>query len=200
MKTTFLLLLLVVTGELLSQNYLYDKGTSGFHIAGQLGASRGSTLLGIRPGYTFNGKTTIGLVVGSGNITDLDLNSTTIRPYLDFLALKQDRNMPMSLNLGIHYQYNSFPKIPGLTFNTIGFSLNALRSFDVGGNTQLIPSIGIGWDKTIVSLVGYSGNVSSIGFGLSTAAKFNNFYLEPLVSFQKGGTQFSLSVGVTFPD
>ena len=64
MKTTFILLLLVVTGEPLSQNYLYEKGASGFHIAGQLGASSGSTLLGIRPGYTFNGKFTLGLVLG----------------------------------------------------------------------------------------------------------------------------------------
>jgi hypothetical protein len=200
MKKSFIFILLTFTGcNVFAQNYLFEPNSSGFHIAGQVSTSSTSTILGIRPGYTFNGKITIGLVVGSENITDLNLNSTAIRPYLDFLALKQDRDIPLSLNLGVHYQYNSFPKIPGLTFNTIGFSVNALHSFDVGGNTQLIPGIGIGWDKTTVSLVGYSGNVSSIGFGLSTAVKFNNFYLEPLVSFQKGGTQITLSVGVIFP-
>lgn len=201
MKNSFIFILLFFKGgNVFAQNYLFEPNSSRFHIAGQVGTSPGSTLLSIRPGYTFNGKTTIGLVVGSENITDLNLNSTAIRPYLDFLAIKQDWDVPMSINLGVHYQYNSFPKIPGLTFSTIGFSINALHSFDVGANTQLIPSIGIGWDKTTVSLVGYLGNVSSIGFGISTAAKFNNYYLEPLVSFQNGGTQFSLSVGVIFPD
>jgi len=42
--------------NLSSQNYLFDSESSGFHIAGLMGASNGSTILGIRPGYTFNVK------------------------------------------------------------------------------------------------------------------------------------------------
>lgn len=202
MKTIlFIFLIGLFQGNLISQNYLFDSNSSGFHIAGLLGASTESTLLGIRPGYTFDGKLTLGLVVGSENISDLDLNSTAIRPYIDFLALKQGENdVPISLNLGIHYQHNSFPKVPGLIFNTFGFSLNVLHAFEVNQNTSIIPSLGIGWDKTTVSLSGYSGNVSTVSFGLSTAAKFNNFYLESLISFYKGGTQFNLSLGIILPN
>jgi len=67
-------------------------------------------------------------------------------------------------------------------------------------HTSIIPSLGVGWDKTSVSLSGYSGNVIAGGFGISTAAKFNNFYLEPLISFYKGNTQFNLSVGIILPN
>lgn len=124
--------------------------------------------MGIRSGYAFNGKLTLVLVVGSENIMDLDLNSTVIRPHIDFLTIKQGENdSPVSLNIGIHYQYNSFPKIPGLSFNTFGFSLNVLSSFEVNQNTSNIPSMDIGWDKTIVSLS---------GFGKCQFCRFWNIY------------------------
>lgn len=202
MKTILLIILIgLIQLNLYSQNYLFDSNSSGFHFAGLLGTSKGSTLLGFRPGYTFNGKLTLGLVVGSENITDLDLNSTAIRPYIDFLAFKQGENeVPISLNLGIHYQHNSFPRVPGLTFNTVGFSLNVLHSFEIAHRSSIIPSLGVGWDKTTVSLSGYSGNISAVSFGLSTAAKFNNLYIEPLISFYKGSVQFNLSVGIILPN
>ena len=202
MKTILIIVFLGLTQiNLISQNYLFGSKSSGLHIAGLLGSSRGSTILGIRPGYTFTGKLTMGLVVGSENISDLDLNTTVIRPYIDFLALKQGENdVPISLNLGIHYQHNSFTKVPGLIFNTFGFSLNVLHAFELNQNTNIIPSLGVGWDKKTVSLSGYSGNVNAVSFGLSTAAKFNNLYLEPLISFYKGGTQFGLSIGIILPN
>ncbi|MEO5583163.1 MAG: hypothetical protein ABIR66_10755 [Saprospiraceae bacterium] len=202
MKTILIIILFGLTyRNLFSQNYLFESNASGFHLAGQLGSSKGSTLLGIGTGYTLNGKLTLGLVVGSENISDLNLNSTAIRPYMDFLAIKQGENeSPVSLNIGIHYQHNSFPKIQGLNFKTYGFSMNVLHEFELDQNNSLIPSIGIGWVKTTVSLSGYSGNINSVGFGISTTAKLNNFYLEPSISFQKGGSQFSLSIGIIFPN
>lgn len=104
------------------------------------------------------------------------------------------------MNLGIHYQHNSFPKVPGLIFNTFGFSLNVLHAFEGNQNSSIIPSLGVGWDKTTVSLSGYSDNSNTVSFGASTAAKFNNIYLEPLISFYKGGTQFNLSLGIIIPN
>ena len=201
MKTTFILLLLVVTGEPLSQNYLYEKGASGFHIAGQLGASSGSTLLGIRLGYTFNGIVTLGMVLGSEHLSEIDINSSAIRPYIDYLVLKQGENdVPVSLNMGGHYQYNSFPKISGLSLSTFGFSVNLLHTFEAGKTTIFVPSIGVAWDRSTLYLLGIRACENTFGIGLSTAAKFNNFYLEPLISFYKGSTQFNLSVGIIIPN
>lgn len=102
MKTIFIIVFLGLTQfNLISQNYLFEPNSSGFHLAGLLGSSRGSTILGIRPGYTFNGNLTLGLVVGSENISDLDLNSAAIRPYIDFLAIKQgENNIPVSFEFG----------------------------------------------------------------------------------------------------
>lgn len=197
MKTTIILLSIVFTGKLISQNYLYNKGSSGFHIAGQLGASSGSILLGIRPGYTFGGIVTLGMVLGSEHLSDVDINSTAIRPYIDYLVLKQGENdVPVSLNLWVHYQYNSFPKLTGLSINTIGFSLNILHTIEAGNSAIIVPSIGVAWDRSTLNLLGITASENSIGIGLSTAAKFNNLYIEPLVSLMKGGTQFGLSIGV----
>ncbi len=57
MKTTFIFLIIAsIQGSIYSQNYIFESGSSGFHIAGLLGTSTGSTLLGTRPGYIFNGK------------------------------------------------------------------------------------------------------------------------------------------------
>lgn len=200
MKPLFILLLIVFTGDyILSQNYLFDKGSSGFHIAGQLGASSGSTLLGIRPGYTFNGIVTLGLVLGSEHLSDVDLNSTAIRPYLDFMVLKQGENdAPVSVNLGTHYQHNSFPKLTGLSLSTFGISVNLLHSIEAGNSTLIVPSIGVAWDRSTLNLLGIKASENSIGVGLSMAAKFNNLYIEPGVSFRKGGTQFGVSIGVVF--
>ncbi|MDZ4707719.1 MAG: hypothetical protein SH818_04885 [Saprospiraceae bacterium] len=146
MKTILIIVLSsFIYGSIHSQNYLFEPNSSGFHLAGQLGTSSASTILGLGAGYTFNGKLTLGLVAGSENISDLDLNSTAIRPYIDLLAIKQgESDSPVSLNLGIHYQHNSFPKIQGLNFNTYGFSLNVLHEFELDQNNSLIPSIGVG--------------------------------------------------------
>jgi len=199
MKTTIILLFIVFTGELISQNYLYDKESSGFHIAGQLGASSGITLVGIRPGYTFGGIVTLGMVLGSEHISNVDINSTAIRPYIDYLVLKQGENdVPVSLKMGGHYQYNSFPKISGLSLSTFGFSVNLLHTFEAGKTTIFVPSIGVAWDRSTLNLLGITASENSIGVGLSTGAKFNNLYIEPIVSFRKGGTQFGVSIGVVF--
>ena len=70
-----------------------------------------------------NGKLTFGLTVGTENVTDFDLNSTSFRPYLDVMPLKQGENgSPATINLCVHYQYNTFPKLSDLSINTIGFS------------------------------------------------------------------------------
>lgn len=198
MKTTIILLFIAfVQSSTFSQNYLYETGTSGFHISGQIGTSKSSTLLGISPGYTMNGKLTFGLTIGAENFSELDLNSTAIRPYLDLIPLKQgENNSPISLNLGVHYQYNSFPKISGLSVSTFGFSANLLHTIESGNSTLIVPSIGVGWDRSTLNLLGITSSENTIGVGLSTAAKINNFYVEPMVSFRKGGTQFGVSIGV----
>lgn len=198
MKTTIILLFIAfVPSSTFSQNYLYETGTSGFHISGQLGASKSSTLLGISPGYTMNGKLTFGLTVGSENFSELDLNSTAIRPYLDLIPLKQgDNNSPISLNLGVHYQSNSFPKFTDLNIYTTGFGINILHEAELSEYNKIVPSIGVSWDRSTVNLLGVRASTNSLGINLSTVMKFNKVYLQPLVSFQKEIVQFVLAFGV----
>ncbi len=202
MKTTFIFLCIALIQCLsYSQNYLFDSGSSGFHIAGQVGTSKSSTILAISPGYTMNGKLTFGLTVGTENVTDFDLNSTSFRPYLDVMPLKQGENgSPISLNLGVHYQYNSFPKLSDLSINTIGFSINALHDIELRRYNKFIPSIGLSWDRSTINLLGVKASTNSLGINLSSAFKFNNMYVQPLISISKGSTFLTLSFGVIFPN
>ena len=202
MKLLFILLgIAFIQGITYSQNYLFESGSSGFHIAGQVGTSRSSTIFAISPGYTMNGKLTFGLTVGTENVTDLDLNSTIIRPYLDVIPLKQgDNGSPVSLNLGVHYQYNTFPKLSDLFIRTIGFSINALHEVELSQYNKFIPSIGLSWDRSTINLLGIKGSTNYLGINLSSAFKFNNMYVQPLISISKGSTFLSLTVGVMFPN
>ena len=202
MKLLFILLgIAFIQGITYSQNYLFESGSSGFHIAGQVGTSRSSTIFAISPGYTMNGKLTFGLTVGTENVTDLDLNSTIIRPYLDVIPLKQgDNGSPVSLNLGVHYQYNTFPKLSDLFISTIGFSINALHDIELSRYNKFIPSIGLSWDRSTINLLGVKASTNSLGINLSSAFKFNNLYIQPLLSISKGSTFLSLSFGVIFPN
>ncbi len=202
MKTTFIFLIIAfIQGNIYSQNYLFESGSSGFHLAGQVGTSNSSTILAISPGYTMNGKLTFGLTIGTENVPDFDLNSTSFRPYLDVIPLKQgDNDSPISLNLGVHYQYNTFPKISDLSITTIGFSINALHEVELSRYNKIVPSIGLSWDRSTINLLGIKGSTNSLGINLSSAFKFNNMYVQPLISISKGSTLLTLSFGVIFPN
>lgn len=202
MKTTFIFLIIAfIQGNIYSQNYLFESGSSGFHLAGQVGTSNSSTILAISPGYTMNGKLTFGLTIGTENVPVFDLNFTSFRPYLDVIPLKQgDNDSPISLNLGVHYQYNTFPKISDLSITTIGFSINALHEVELSRYNKIVPSIGLSWDRSTINLLGIKGSTNSLGINLSSAFKFNNMYVQPLISISKGSTLLTLSFGVIFPN
>lgn len=202
MKTIFIFLIIAsIQGSIYSQNYLFESESSGFHLAGQVGTSRSSTILAVSPGYTMNGKLTFGLTIGTENVTDYDLNSTSFRPYLDVMPLKQgDNRSPISINLGVHYQYNTFPKLLDLFISTIGFSINALHDIELSKYNKFIPSIGLSWDRSTINLLGIKASTNSLGINLSTAFKFNNLYVQPLISISKGSTLLTLSFGVIFPN
>ncbi|MBK7371625.1 MAG: hypothetical protein IPJ09_09315 [Saprospiraceae bacterium] len=202
MKTTFIFLCIaLIQGITYSQNYLFESGSSGFHIAGQIGTSKSSTILAISPGYTMNGKLTFGLTIGTENVTDFDLNSTSFRPYLDVMPLKQgDNGSPISLNLGVHYQYNTFPKLSDLFISTIGFSINGLHELGLNKYNKIVPSIGLSWDRSTINLLGIKASTNYLGINLSSAFRFNNLYIQPLLSISKGSTLLTLSFGVIFPN
>ena len=85
------LLSLFVFSNLNAQNYLFDKGQSGFSIAGLYATSENngisSSAYGINPMYTLNGKLTFGLSVSSNKIEDS--SGTEIAPSLSYVFLKK---------------------------------------------------------------------------------------------------------------
>lgn len=191
--------LFVFINKLTSQNYLFNENESGFHVFGQFTSNEGSSLIGISPGYTFNGKLTMGLTLGFEEDNESDFSSNAIRPYIDYLVLKQDNNNPVSINLYGAYQHNNFPDFKDLKVNTVNLGLGIFHQLNLGTNFDLIPAGGVGWARSTANLWGASESESGINYGLSLTGKINKFYVTPGLSFSNGDTIFNLVLGVIFP-
>ncbi len=193
------LFLFVFSIEIYSQNIFFKENESGFHVAGQFSSSDGSTLLGIIPGYTSNGKLTIGLALGFEENSSADISSTAIRPFISYLALKQGNSNPVSVALNAGYQYNTFSDFDGLTASTILLGAGIFHQINAGNNFDLIPGGSVGWGRTTVKFQGSTEGESAINYGLSLSGKFNKFYVTPSLTFSDGNSNFDLLLGIIFP-
>lgn len=63
-KLLFTTLLCIAAIYVSAQNFLFEDGKSGPHIGGQIGFGKGSTILGLSPGFTWDGKVTLSLTGG----------------------------------------------------------------------------------------------------------------------------------------
>lgn len=185
--------------SLQAQNIFFNKDERGFGVAGQVSSSDGSTLLGLSPNYTLNGKLTFGLTLGFEENSSEDISSTAIRPYMSYLVLKQDNSNPISIAMNAAYQYNTFSDFDGLTANTILLGLGIFHKINAGNNFDLIPGGSVGWGRTSVKFQGLSEDESAISYGLSLSGKFNKFYVTPSLTFSQGNSRFDLLLGIIFP-
>lgn len=196
---TLLLLIGIITG-INAQNIFFKEAESGFHVGGQFQSSNGTTLLGIIPGYTSNGKLTFGLGIGFEDFNGLLGSSTAVFPFISYLALKQDDSNPVSVAINGQYQYNTFSDLD-LTANTISLGAGIYHQIAAGNNFDLIPGGGVGWGRLTLKDTTFGGSESSSGitYRLSLSGKFNKFYVTPNLLFSDGNSQFVLQLGIIFP-
>jgi hypothetical protein len=211
MKKTIITLFLLLSAFYASaQNYLFDKGQSGFHMAGQWAKVDRSQILGLTLGNTWDGRFT--LSVGGGrehtkgfNIISYsrkDITSYSIKPSVNYMVLKQSKGgMPLSLGLGTSYQYNWIEGKNNVTVGTVAFDLGVFRKIYMEKKAALIPGGYIGWGQ---SKVAYRDEPdpfkSSAVFGaFQTSILLNQFHITPAVHFTKEATSFYIQVGFIFP-
>ena len=200
MKNNLILLILFLSSSLLSQNILFENNSSGFHLAGQISSNNGSTLIGISPGFTSNGKLTIGVTLGLEENDNLEGSSTAIKPYLSYLVMKQGNDNPISVALNASFQHNTFSEYDDLSANTVGLGAGLFHQIKAGKNFDIIPGAGVGWGRRTVKIFESSESDSAISYGLNVTAKIKKFYVTPSLTFSEGNSHFDLIFGIIFPN
>lgn len=196
MKTLFTSALTILTISLYSQNILFDQGQSGFHASAQFTSHEGSTLFGVAPGYTSNGKLTFGITIGTES--NDDLNSTVIKPFLSYLLVKQGENdMPISVSGDAGYQYNTFSDLD-LTAGTIGLDVGIHHRIEASEIVSIVPGGTVGWARTTYKLGNSTTSESGIIYGIQASVLINQFYFAPYLVFSTGDSIFSLVLGYVF--
>lgn len=202
MKRSILtVLLFLLTFSVFGQNFLFESGQSGAHIGGQIGFGNGSTILGLSPGYTWDGKLTLSLTGGHERNNDYDLTSNSIKPSLSYMVVKQNKEgIPVSVSLGASYQYNFFPDIKNLKTHSIGLDVGLFHRLYVNDQVSVIPGALLGWGQTAAKYSGFDAEKASGVMGaLQASLLVNKFHITPSVQFSKEVTVFNLLLGFIFP-
>lgn len=196
MKSLLTIALVLFSISLFSQNILFDQGQSGFHASAQFTSHDGSTLFGLAPGYTSNGKLTFGILIGTES--NDDINSTVVKPFLSYLLVKQGENdMPISVSADIGYQYNTFSDLD-LTAGTVGINAGIYHRIEASDIVAIIPGGTVGWSRTTFNLNNNTTSDSGITYGLQASVLINQFYFTPYLTFSSGDSIFSLLLGYIF--
>ncbi len=200
-KRLITLLLVLFSISSYAQNYLFEDGESGAHIFGQIGSFQGTTVLGIAPGYTWNGRTSFSVTAGRERNDDWDITVFDLKPYLSHMILKQNEDdMPISFALGAAYQYSFSPDDKDTKVHTYAFDGSIYHRLYLSENVSIIPSGMVGWGKTFVKETGYDSESSSaVTYGVQASALFRNFHITPNVQFSRGNTIFNVLIGAIFP-
>lgn len=191
MRIILFIFICLGSSGLFGQNYLMSRNNSSFHLATQYSKLDNISLFAISPGYTFNGKFTIGAGFGSQSLKNIATKSRSTQIYLSYLPIKQENTRsPFTVEIGSSYQSNFYSNYDPI--NSI--SLFGILHSDIyfSKSSKLIPGLGALW----VNSGGYSG-VSTV---FMVTLKVSKFYFEPSWISFKGNSTFNFVIGHVFSD
>lgn len=180
------------------QNYLMDDATSSFHAGVQISYNSFENYYALLPGYTFNGRLTLGFDIGKTQDVVNKLNSTVFRPSISYLLLKQNNeNQPISVDLNVGYQYNYVSQI---IFNTRSFQFGAGVYHEINPleNVKVIPAILFEGNKPTFGPNPQFLQTVALSFGAQTTITWNNYYLTPKYLLNDGISTITVKIGMVF--
>ena len=197
-RTFALIFFFTITTSSYGQNYIMDDDQTGFHAGVQISFNTFENYYAILPGYTFDGRLTLGLDVGKTKDMVNFINSTAIRPNVSYLLIKQQEDeYPISLEVNMGYQYNYVTRFD-FNARSVQFGLGAYHEIKPLDNVKIIPALLIEGNKTTTGLNPRFDESVFFSYGVQTTIVWNNYYITPkLISFD-GVSTVGVKLGMIF--
>ena len=114
-----------------AQNYISDLNQSGFALDALVEFPEDSTVYGISPYYTWDGKLTAGLGLFEDSPKDFDETATSFIPYVSYLFVKKELSNNI-LNIGVNssYQFTHYSQDSDLKSSVFNLGLGASMKFN----------------------------------------------------------------------
>ncbi|MFN1835290.1 hypothetical protein AB2B38_008510 [Balneola sp. MJW-20] len=206
------------TGFVFSQSAFLDKGQSGFGIAGNFATNEDANSFGGAIAYSFSGILDLGAGISrvgyDQQFLGADLNATVISPFVSFIPIKQDDEIPLSIALNGAYEKQLYSN-DVLDDNDIDFTgdflnvgVSLFTDFQASESMVVQPKAGVTYItgesklKSGGQTVTESDNTTVFDVGLSLvfdAGDTNLFVLTPMVFIQEDLTTFGFSLNFILP-
>lgn len=151
---------LVYISNTQAQNYLYEPGDSGLHGSAFLSTSNFEDKAVLMPGYTIHARLTLGVDLGKGRDKVNKISSTIVRPNIHYLVLKQNEELPISIDVEAAYQINI---LPTTTFNSKALQIggNLFHELELESKLKFIPFAGMLLNRTSIKNGTINGTIES---------------------------------------
>lgn len=200
-KWLFLCFVMLSLTQVYTQGYYYELGQNGFTMGGSISSNNGSTLFGVIPSYTFNGKLSMGLGLGISDSNDFGSSSTFVGPFINYLVVKQgEKDIPLNVGLGGGFQHSTYKDIDDLTANSINVHCDISHVVETSHNLKIIPFVGFTYVRSTVNIDDFENiSGSALSFSVGGDLVIDKFYIAPAIGFLDGESYFVLSFGMNFP-
>lgn len=191
----FCMLLPVITD---AQNYLMENEQSGLHLGTQISRNSFENQYGLLPGYTYEGRLSMGIDIGKSKDLLNGINSTIIRPNISYLILKQNaESMPISFDLNAGYQINYVSQI-AFNSRSVQFGLGIYHEIVPLDRVKLIPAIFVEGNKSTTGLNPRFDESVFMSYGVQASILVDNFYITPRFLYFDGITTIGVKFGIIF--
>src|SRR5690625_2451606 len=220
MKKALLLLIVCfgIAGSVQAQSSILEKGQNGFGINGGFSSSEGASGINGGFGYSYSGVLDFGISVGRFNadpqILGDELNETRISPYISYLIIKQDDQIPVSFELNGAYSRHTLSGQVlrdynlDLTGNSYSIGASLYNMIEASEAMRIQPSIGFNYITTEAKAeddfetVSESTDGTQFSFGLSLIFQTSPNYIfavTPSLGYRDDTATFGISLNMILP-
>ena len=191
-------LLLLIQIDAFGQNYLMSDNHSGLHAGAQFSYNTFERHYAFLPGYTFDGRLTLGFDLGKTNDVVTKTNSTVLRPNISYLLVKQGiEGPPVSIDLNAGYQYNWLPQIQ-FNARSVQFGAGIFHEINPIENVKVIPSFFFEGNKSTTGVNPTFDEGVTVLFGAQVSIVWNQYYLTPKYFSFDGISTITVKLGMIF--
>ena len=180
------------------QNYLMEDHESGFHAGVQISQNTFENYYALLPGYTIDGRLTIGFDVGKTKDLVNGINSTVLRPSVSYLILKQgEEGPPVSFDINAGYQFNYVDQV-AFNSRSVQFGVGIFHQINPLDNVKIIPAVIVEGNKTTTGLTPRFDESVFMSYGVQVSITWNEFYITPKFTSFDGVATIGIKLGMIF--